>query len=217
MEQNGGSCAGEREPGEGAAEGAEAAECGAHAGPGARAHPGPRQAAEPPPPPLRAAEPPPVPQRGAFPASRTGGLLHPLPPGPTPHARRWKDGLVRGRAQPRPEASVQPLGEPSKPGSERTPRDCPKGPPRSQRRPSAINKKSALPREPRSPDSFRSPFLLAPPNPTDPLSLSGPLPLPRNALRSHFPLAQPGGPSTLSSKMGAEALLASPRAPLAIA
>lgn len=143
----------------------------------------------------------------------------PPPSPPTrPHASREAlEGRTGQRARTAAARGLRAaLGEPSKPGGRGPPSlTVLRGPPRSQRRLSLVNKKRALAREPRSPDSFRSPSSSRPRIRETPFSVWPSLPLPRDALRSHFPLAQPGGPSTPSSKMGAEALLASPRVPLA--
>lgn len=218
MEQNGGSCAGERAAGEGGGRGSGATECGAHAGSQGSSPPGAPQAASPPLGEARAA---------ARPAARGLSRLPdrgPPPSPPTrPHASRealeGQSGQLARTAVARGLRAA--LGEPPTPlpqaGKERTPaltllRAPPPGhtagPPRSTKKephlanPSLPILSCRLP--PHAPESERTPPS-APP--------SGPLPQPRSVLRSHFPLAQPGGPSTPSSKMGAEALARLPSHP----
>lgn len=218
MEQNGGSCAGERAAGEGGGRGSGATECGAHAGSQGSSPPGAPQAASPPLGEARAA---------ARPAARGLSRLPdrgPPPSPPTrPHASRealeGQSGQLARTAAARGLRAA--LGEPPTPPTPsregEDPRaDSPEGPPPgSHRRPSAIHKKRephlanpSLPilscrLPPHAPESERPPL-----SPS-----SGPLPQPRSVLRSHFPLAQPGGPSTPSSKMGAEALARLPSHP----
>lgn len=153
MEQNGGSCAGERAPGEGVAAGAGPPSVGRTRARGLEPARGPtgRVAA------ARSH------RDAARPAARGLSRLPdrgPPPSPPTrPHASREAlEGRTGQRARTAAARGLRAaLGEPSKPGGRGPRADCPKGPPRSHRRPSVINKKGASPREPRSPDSFRSP------------------------------------------------------------
>lgn len=195
MEQNGGSCAGERSRGEVA--GAESGEWGAHAAQGcepAWGSPGPRRRHS------GSRSRRPSRSSGAFPASRAGGLLHPLPPGPVPLVRCWR---CRDRAWARTaylglasrwrkawrKSSVSPAEE-----RRETPcRLCPEGdfpiPPAG---PKQITKRKPHTDKPRSPESFPPPSSSRPRIQETPLRPSCP---PTDApLSPTLPTAQPTGP-----------------------
>lgn len=153
MEQNGGSCAGERAAGEGAAAGAGPWSAGRTRVSGLEPARGPtgRVAAA---------------RRGraaARPAARGLSRLPdrgPPPSPPTrPHAsRKALEGQSGQLARTAAAQGLRRALDPPPPAGKRGPlADCPEGPPRSHRRPSVINKKRSSPREPLSPDSFLSP------------------------------------------------------------
>lgn len=177
MEQNGGSCAGERAAGEGGGRGSGATECGAHAGSQGSSPPGAPQAASPPLGEARAA---------ARPAARGLSRLPdrgPPPSPPTrPHASRealeGQSGQLARTAAARGLRAA--LGEPPTPPTPsregEDPRaDSPEGPPPGHTAgpPRSTKKESLTSRTPLS-RFFPVAFLLTPPNPRDPPFLPRP-------------------------------------------
>lgn len=134
---------------------------------------------------------------GAFPASRAGGLLHPLPPGPVPPARGRGCGKQRPGAhnRQRPAATAFPpeggLRESSVPpaagGGGRPPRrsrgDFPITPAGRER----ITKRDPRTVKPRSPESFPPPPSSRPRIQEDPPCPPHDLPSRGRALHSHTP------------------------------
>lgn len=209
MEQNGGSCAGERAAGEGGGRGSGATECGAHAGSQGSSPPGAPQAASPPLGEARAA---------ARPAARGLSRLPdrgPPPSPPTrPHASRealeGQSGQLARTAAARGLRAA--LGEPPTPlpqaGKERTPALTLLRAPPPRVTPPALRdpqkKESLTSRTPLS-RFFPVAFLLTPPNPrgppppcspvrpTTPAPKRPPLPLPIGTTgRPEHPVLQNG-------------------------
>jgi hypothetical protein len=198
-------------------------------GPQDSSRPGVHQAA---PLPLGAPEPPPVPQLGAFPASRAGGLLHPLPgrgpppsPPTRPHASRAaleRQDQRQARTAAAPASAVVPLDRGlhrvlSAPaaGREGNPLLAVlRGLPGHTAVPPRITKRKPHSAEPCSAESFPPPSSSRPQVRETPLNPIRPsVPCPGCAPHSHTPDSNPEGPAPLSSETGAEAWARLPSRP----
>lgn len=198
MEQNGGSCAGERSGGGGGGRAAWGEGARGPRGSPGWGLPGPAPSPSGP-------EPPPGRARGLS-RLRAGGLLHPLPPGPTPWARGWGCGHRRPgeHCRSRSAVAVFPPREASRESSAPPGRGTEGDPPPplpcgdfpvTPAGPERINKKENL-----APRSLSAALLLRPPEYKGPPSGLPPTDAP---FAPALLVAQLPGRAPRSSKMGA--------------